>query len=179
MLLPPVADVPTLPLDRSVLPPLPLLAPLTKLLLLLLLDKEADMLLPPPPPAVLLLTLLTLALLVLLPPLPDDVIDAAELLAVEALENDEREDERLPLSVPTWYSWLARFSALLVLLLPPLLLLLLLLLALVSLCFPPPPPPPPASLPISDPSSVAEVVEPPIEPCVAMSQANHEKGACL
>lgn len=104
------------------------------------------------------LPLLTLALL---PPLSDDVIDAAELLAVEALELDEREDERLPLSFPTWYSWLARFSSLSVVLL--LMLLLLLVLLALSFWFSRPPPPP-ASLPASEPSSVVEVVEPPIEP---------------
>lgn len=101
-LLLPVAEVPTLPLERSVLPPPPPLAPPLKLLFL---EKEADdvlllppPLLPPPPLAVLLVPLLTLRLL---PPLSDDVMDVAELLAVEVPELAEREDERLPLSFPT------------------------------------------------------------------------------
>ncbi len=89
----PVAKDPTLPLDRSVPPPRPPV--LRKLLLPLLLV----LLVLPPPPAVLVLVVL----LTLLPPPPlsDDVIDAAELLAVVALELEEREDERLPLSFPT------------------------------------------------------------------------------
>lgn len=174
MLLPPVAEDPTLPPDRSVLPPPPpLLAPPPKLLLLLLLLEKEPVMLPPPPPrppTVLLFPLLTLALL---PPLSDDVIDAAELLAVEALELDDLEDERLPLSVPTWYSWLARFSTLLVVV-EVLLLLLLVMPALFSLFFPPPPPPPP-SLPTSQPSLVADVVEPPIEPYLPCQSLERER----
>lgn len=89
-LLLPVAEDSMLPLDRSVPPPPP---PVPRRLLLL------SLMLPPAPSTVLVPVLVLVTLLP--PPLSDDVIEAAELLAVVALEVDEREDERLPLSLPT------------------------------------------------------------------------------
>lgn len=98
--LPPVPAEPALlpvvedandPVDRSVFPPprkLPVLLPV--------------MLLPP-------------SRVVRVPPPPElEVGDAAEF--VVAREFDEREEERLPLMAPTWYSWLARSSSLMPLL---------------------------------------------------------------
>lgn len=108
----------------------------------------------------------------LLPPLPDDVVDILELLAVVALELDEREEEKLPLRFPTWYFRFARFSSsssssss------PPALETVPSSEPVPPFFFPffhltllPLPLPPLSPLPISESSSVPVVVEPPTEP---------------
>lgn len=146
-----VVEDPTLPPDRSVLPPRPALPILVLLPVLLL----------PPSPVEKLL----------LPPLPDDVVDKLELLAIVALELDEREEERLPLSFPTWYSRFARFSSSSSSSSPPALETVPssgpvppFFLPFFHLTLLPLPLPPLSPLPDSESSSVPVVVEPPTEP---------------